>query len=48
MDPAPGPHVLAVPGTGDPDHLADSIAAGAPRLTPEGPTRLDEAHPYAG
>ena len=30
-----GPHVLAIPGTGDPAHLEDNIAAGALRLTPE-------------
>jgi aryl-alcohol dehydrogenase-like predicted oxidoreductase len=29
-----GPHVLAIPGTGDPGHLAQNIAAGALRLTP--------------
>jgi pyridoxine 4-dehydrogenase len=28
-----GPHVLAIPGTGDPDHLAENVAAGALRLT---------------
>jgi pyridoxine 4-dehydrogenase len=28
-----GPHVLAIPGTGDPDHLVENIAAGALRLT---------------
>ncbi|MGW5850217.1 aldo/keto reductase [Streptomyces sp. NPDC055254] len=28
-----GPHVLAIPGTGDPDHLAENIAAGALRLS---------------
>ncbi|MER6780968.1 MULTISPECIES: aldo/keto reductase [unclassified Streptomyces] len=30
-----GPHVLAIPGTGNPDHLVENIAAGALRLTPE-------------
>jgi pyridoxine 4-dehydrogenase len=29
-----GPHVLVIPGTSDPGHLADNIAAGALRLTP--------------
>ncbi|MET9019084.1 aldo/keto reductase [Actinopolymorpha sp. NPDC004070] len=28
-----GPHVLAIPGTGDPKHLADNVAAGALRFT---------------
>lgn len=28
-----GPHVLAIPGTGDPNHLADNVAAGALRFT---------------
>jgi pyridoxine 4-dehydrogenase len=28
-----GAHVLAIPGTGNPDHLAANIAAGALRLT---------------
>ncbi|MFD8706790.1 aldo/keto reductase [Kitasatospora sp. NPDC059648] len=30
-----GPHVLAIPGTTDPGHLAENIAAGALRLTEE-------------
>ncbi len=30
-----GPHVLAIPGTGDPDHLTENVAAGALRLTAE-------------
>ncbi|MFI8263139.1 MULTISPECIES: aldo/keto reductase [unclassified Streptomyces] len=30
-----GPHVLAIPGTGNPDHLVQNIATGALRLTPE-------------
>lgn len=28
-----GPHVLAIPGTGDPGHLVENIAAGALRLS---------------
>jgi pyridoxine 4-dehydrogenase len=36
-----GPHVLAIPGTGDPDHLADNVAAGALRLSAEEMARLD-------
>ncbi|MFG2111770.1 oxidoreductase [Streptomyces sp. NPDC048718] len=28
-----GPHVLAIPGTGNPDHLVDNLAAGELRLT---------------
>jgi pyridoxine 4-dehydrogenase len=30
-----GPHVLAIPGTSDPTHLAENVAAGTLRLTPE-------------
>jgi aryl-alcohol dehydrogenase-like predicted oxidoreductase len=29
-----GPHVLVIPGTSDPAHLADNIAAAALELTP--------------
>ncbi|MGV9562824.1 aldo/keto reductase [Streptomyces sp. NPDC003480] len=36
-----GPHVLAIPGTGDPDHLEENVAAGALRLTDEDISRLD-------
>ncbi|MEV0751494.1 oxidoreductase [Streptosporangium sp. NPDC050280] len=36
-----GPHVLAIPGTGNPDHLAENVAAGALRLSAEEMTRLD-------
>ncbi|WP_370673350.1 oxidoreductase [Streptomyces sp. DvalAA-14] len=35
-----GPHVLAIPGTGDPGHLTENIAAGALRLSPDELTRL--------
>jgi aryl-alcohol dehydrogenase-like predicted oxidoreductase len=30
-----GPHVLAIPGTGNIDHLAENVAAGAIQLSPE-------------
>ncbi|RKR92981.1 aryl-alcohol dehydrogenase-like predicted oxidoreductase [Micromonospora pisi] len=30
-----GPHVLAIPGTGNPDHLVENLAAGALRLSPD-------------
>ncbi|MFJ6838634.1 aldo/keto reductase [Streptomyces sp. NPDC091209] len=39
-----GPHVLAIPGTGNPDHLADNIAAGALRLTDAQLAGLDALH----
>lgn len=39
-----GPHVLAIPGTGNPDHLAENVAAGALRLTGEEMARLDAVH----
>ncbi|WP_326558419.1 aldo/keto reductase [Micromonospora sp. NBC_01796] len=39
-----GPHVLAIPGTGDPDHLVANVAAGALRLTPDELARLDAVH----
>ncbi|MEV0150517.1 MULTISPECIES: oxidoreductase [unclassified Nonomuraea] len=35
-----GPHVLAIPGTGDPDHLADNVAAGGLRLSEDEMERL--------
>ena len=35
-----GPHVLAIPGTGNPDHLAENVAAGALRLSPGEMDRL--------
>ncbi|MEU0885963.1 oxidoreductase [Lentzea sp. NPDC005914] len=41
---ARGPHVLVIPGTGDPEHLRQNIAAGELRLTPEELTRLDALH----
>ncbi|MET8543769.1 aldo/keto reductase [Kitasatospora sp. NPDC004799] len=39
-----GPHVLAIPGTGDVAHLEDNIAAGALHLSAEELALLDEAH----
>ncbi|MBB2748303.1 UNVERIFIED_ORG: aryl-alcohol dehydrogenase-like predicted oxidoreductase [Microbispora rosea subsp. rosea] len=36
-----GPHVLAIPGTGNPDHLTENVAAAALRLTDEEMARLD-------
>lgn len=36
-----GDHVLAIPGTGDPDHLVDNLAAGTLRLTDEQAALLD-------
>ncbi|NED10321.1 aldo/keto reductase [Streptomyces sp. SID9124] len=38
-----GPHVLAIPGTGDPDHLVQNIAAGSLRLSEEDLNALDQA-----
>jgi pyridoxine 4-dehydrogenase len=35
-----GPHVLAIPGTGDPEHLTENVAAAALRLTADELTRL--------
>ncbi|MFE9889892.1 oxidoreductase [Streptomyces scopuliridis] len=40
-----GPHVLAIPGTGNPDHVADNVAAGALRLSAEEVSRLESPHP---
>ncbi|HEY0452200.1 oxidoreductase [Actinophytocola sp.] len=35
------PNVLAIPGTGNPDHVAENVAAGALRLTQDDLARLD-------
>lgn len=35
-----GPHVLAIPGTGDPQHLLENISAGSLRLTVDEVARL--------
>ncbi|WP_262060404.1 aldo/keto reductase [Streptomyces sp. STR69] len=45
---AQGPHVLAIPGTGNPDHLAENVAAGAIRLTDDELAGLNELHSKAG
>lgn len=39
-----GSHVLAIPGTGDPDHLAQNVAAGSLRLSEDELTALDSLH----
>ena len=36
-----GPHVLAIPGTGDAAHLEENVAAAALRLSEEELARLD-------
>ncbi|MFK4104342.1 aldo/keto reductase [Streptomyces sp. NPDC019531] len=45
---AQGPHVLAIPGTGNPGHLAENIAAGALRLTADELSTLNSLHHKAG
>jgi pyridoxine 4-dehydrogenase len=40
-----GPHVLAIPGTGDPDHLEQNMAAGGLRLTEEEMALLSSDRP---
>lgn len=44
---AQGPHVLAIPGTGNPDHLAENVAAGALRLTEDELATLNSLHKKA-
>ncbi|MFK0191458.1 oxidoreductase [Kitasatospora sp. NPDC090308] len=39
-----GPHVLAIPGTGDPAHLEANVAAGGLRLSAAELARLDALH----
>ncbi|MEU9996574.1 oxidoreductase [Streptomyces sp. NPDC050848] len=39
-----GPHLLAIPGTGDPEHLTANVAAGALRLTEDELASLDALH----
>ncbi|MGW2477074.1 aldo/keto reductase [Streptomyces sp. NPDC001665] len=43
-----GPHVLAIPGTGNPDHLEANVAAGALRLTDVEMVRLTALGQTAG
>ncbi|MDN3024298.1 aldo/keto reductase [Streptomyces sp. S.PB5] len=43
-----GPHVLAIPGTGNPGHLVENVAAGGIRLADDELARLDSSHPKAG
>ena len=40
---AQGPHVLAIPGTGDPEHLIQNVAAAALQLTAEDLAQLSSA-----
>ncbi|MFB6813754.1 aldo/keto reductase [Streptomyces sp. NPDC056347] len=40
-----GEHVLAIPGTGDPDHLVDNLSAGSLRLTQEDLETLEALAP---
>lgn len=42
-----GPHVLAIPGTGNPDHLTQNVAAGALALSDDELTALDSLHRVA-
>lgn len=39
-----GPHVLAIPGTGDVDHVVQNVAAGNLRLSQEEVSLLDSTH----
>jgi pyridoxine 4-dehydrogenase len=45
---ARGPHVLVIPGTGDPAHLVENMAAGDLRLTDDEMATLDALHRKAG
>ena len=42
-----GPHVLAIPGTGDPAHLAENVAAAGIRLSTDELATLDRPGPAA-
>ncbi len=39
-----GPHVVVIPGTGDPGHLADNVAVGGVQLSANDLMRLDLVH----
>ena len=39
-----GPHILAIPGTSNPDHLAENIAAGAIKLSDDDVASLEALH----
>ncbi|WP_330455932.1 aldo/keto reductase [Streptomyces sp. NBC_00820] len=39
-----GPHVLAIPGTGNPDHIEENVAAGALWLSDDELARLNATH----
>lgn len=41
---ARGPHILVIPGTGDPVHLEENVAAGDLRLSDDELARLDTLH----
>jgi pyridoxine 4-dehydrogenase len=41
---ARGPHVLVIPGTGKPEHLAENVESGDLRLAPKELARLDAVH----
>ncbi|MGI5403128.1 oxidoreductase [Streptomyces sp. CA-135486] len=43
-----GPHVLAIPGTGNPDHLVENVAASALRLSADELASLDSLHGSTG
>lgn len=43
-----GPHLLAIPGTGNPDHLGDNVAAGGLQLTAQDLVLLDALHQRDG
>jgi pyridoxine 4-dehydrogenase len=46
--PQRGPHLLAIPGTGNPDHLIENVAAGALRLSQDEMARLESQKVHGG